>query len=303
MRLLKALIMGTAIMMMSQAATAVDICTKTGNVITCDNSTTGYTDYRIGRLRHPEKVAIVVCANISGTWTQVGIESYAETDTWMDVIGCNAGETVEVVLNTATLMDCDEGESSEVMGIPADWFEDGYEIDTGEGEDRIIGSDHSYEWLCGGSQTDRIMGNAGDDNLYGGDGVDYIWGGDGDDSICGGNGDDFLYGDDGDDDIMGEDGNDTIEGNADDDNIWGGDDSDIIEGNAGDDTIEGGAGIDYIWGGDDADEISGDAGDDELHGGRGDDMLTGGTGTDSCWGDTDWDGCVCDWEDPLTCNY
>ncbi len=291
--------MGMAIMMMSQAAMATGICSTASDIITCTN-TPSYTNYRIGKLVSEEKDAIVVCAEISGTWTQVGLEPYVVgTTVWMDVIGCNAGETVEVVLDNETFMDCDEVAETEVTGIPDEWFEDGYEIDTGEGEDRIIGSDHTYEWLCGGSETDRIMGNAGSDYLDGGSGVDYIWGGDGDDDIIGGTGDDFLYGGDGDDEIMGEDGNDTIQGDADDDSIWGGYGIDDIEGNAGNDYIRGGIGTDFLWGGDGEDTIFGDQDDDFLHGGNDRDTLTGGGGTDSCWGDeNDYDWCNCNVEYP-----
>ncbi len=275
MRLLKALIMGTVIIMMSQAAMAVDICTTSGTTIVCDN-TYDYTNYRIGKLADEVNDYIVVCANIGGTWTQVGRESFVSgTTSGMEIYGCQYGETIEVVRNTSTTLDC-ETEGSEVTGIPDSWFLDGYQIYADGGDDRIIGSDHTLEYIYGEADDDRIMGYAGLDKLFGGDGVDTIWGGDGDDEIEGGAGNDYLYGDDDVDTIYGGTGDDRIEGNA---------DGDYLYGDEGGDLIYGGSGDDYMWGDDGNDRMWGRAGNDIMRGGVGNDLLYGGDDDDDLYGD------------------
>jgi Ca2+-binding RTX toxin-like protein len=275
MRLLKALIMGMAIMMMSQAATA-DICTTVGSDIVCDNNTSQYTDYRIGKLVHDTKDAIVVCARISGTWTQVGIENYVDGTTfWMTVDGCQYSERIEVVRNTATTLDCDEASSSEVTGIPAAWFIEGYAIYGDEEDDTIFGSDHTKEYLYGEGEDDEIYGYGGDDFLYGGDDSDDLYGGDGVDHIWGGSGGDY------------------IEGNECSDYLYGGDDGDLIWGGIGDDHMWGDDGNDRMWGEDGGDTMRGGVGNDLLYGGDGDDRLYGEVGAnDLCDGEDDTDYCA-----------
>lgn len=284
MRLLKALVMGMAIMMASQAVMAVDICTGTTTIV-CDNSSEHFTNYVIGRLVDEEDDAIVVCANISGTWTQVGIQPYLDgTTAWMEVYGWYDDETVTVVVDTNTTMDCDDGAESEVTGIPEDWFIDGYEIWVDEGDDRITGSDHTLEYLYGEGGDDRIMGFDGVDYLSGGGGADTIWGGDGNDDILGGDGADYLYGDDGVDTIEGGAQGDYIEGNADGDFLYGDDGADYIYGGTGNDEIYGYDGKDWLYGED---------GDDIMHGGLLKDRLYGGAGDDDLYGELG-SGDICD---------
>ncbi len=281
MRLLKAILMATAIMMMSQAAMA-DICTLSGTTIMCDNNTSQYTDYRIGKLVSDVVDRIVVCARISGTWTQVGIETYNDlTTTYMIVDGCQYSERIEVVRNTATTMDCDEASSSEVTGIPTDWLIEGYEIYGDEEDDIIFGSDHANE---------RLYGEGEDDEIYGYGGADYLYGGDGNDD---------LYGGDGVDNIWGEIGVDYIEGNAGGDYLYGGAGTDYIHGNDGEDYIEGNGGADNLWGEADDDIIKGGLKDDDLYGGDGDDDLSGDAGDDDCDGEAGADTCAC--EDTTSC--
>ena len=161
------------------------------------------------------------------------------------------------------------------------------------------GSLTGFENLVGGSQTDTLIGDDGDNLLDAGAGVgDVLQGRGGNDTLMSeGSGAWASFEDaavvtvelsagsatgDGDDDligianVIGSPGRDTIDG-AD-------DRSGEIIGEEGNDTILGGAEADLLIGGPGNDRISGGGGSDEIHGGRGSDLLIGGAGDDELSG-------------------
>lgn len=163
---------------------------------------------------------------------------------------------------------------------------------TGEGDDRIFGSDRENvietnggddavfgglgnDVLRGGLGNDTLNGEVGDDRLNGGAGEDVLNGGLGNDVIYAGAGNDFTNGGEGDDEVMGMAGNDTIDGGA---------GNDLLRGSAGLDLIIGGTGNDTVFGGDDNDTIRGGAGDDTLNGSKGEDFVDGEGGNDTLRG-------------------
>ncbi|MBC2773520.1 tandem-95 repeat protein [Rhizobium sp. AQ_MP] len=97
------------------------------------------------------------------------------------------------------------------------------EIDGGEGNDILQGSDAQADKIIGGMGNDWISGLGGNDDLDGGEGNDQIWGGAGNDTIRGREGNDTL---------VGGAGNDVIEGGAGNDRILYtvGDGDDIVDG-------------------------------------------------------------------------
>ena len=97
------------------------------------------------------------------------------------------------------------------------------EIDGGEGNDILQGSDDQADKIIGGMGNDWISGLGGNDDLDGGEGNDQIWGGAGNDTIRGREGNDTL---------VGGAGNDVIEGGAGNDRILYtvGDGDDIVDG-------------------------------------------------------------------------
>ena len=86
------------------------------------------------------------------------------------------------------------------------------EVDSGDGEDVIIGAADLPSSLSGGDGNDVITGGSGAEVLRGGDGQDTIDGGDGNDDINAGDGDDSVLGGGGDDTITADDGEDIVFG-------------------------------------------------------------------------------------------
>jgi Ca2+-binding RTX toxin-like protein len=165
-------------------------------------------------------------------------------------------------------------------------------INTGNGDDTIIGSDLA-DSIDAGDGDDSIIGNLGDDTLNANDGNDTVFGGagndeidgeDGDDSLVGGDGNDTITAGDGADIVTGDLGNDSITGGNGPDNITGGDGDDNIIGDVGDDTIMAGLGNDVLLGGGGMDFIDGEDGDDLIIGNGGRDTLLGGLGDDDIFG-------------------
>ncbi len=163
-------------------------------------------------------------------------------------------------------------------------------IESGDGNDRITGSDDFAESIRGGDGNDTIDGQGGDDTIDGGDGNDLITGGlgadsldgdDGNDTIDGGDGGDNIDAGDGADSVTGGSGMDTIDAGQGADFVDGGDDDDTINGMSGNDTILGGLGNDVILGGSEHDSINGGNGNDALDGQGGHDTLDGEAGDDS----------------------
>ena len=183
------------------------------------------------------------------------------------------------------------------------------------GDDTLLGTDLSNDFLYGGTGNDSLTGLGADDflfgqdgadRLFGGAGIDYLYGGDGADTLDGGLGKDVLYGGAGDDsyvldsaqDVVVEyegDGIDTVltslaslslavgpatqYGNV--ENLtYTGVKGFAGTGNALANVLTGAAGADTLSGGAADDRLIGNAGADGLYGGTGDDVLIGGAGAD-----------------------
>jgi len=193
------------------------------------------------------------------------------------------------------------------------------EIDTGDGNDKIIIKDHDTSadgdiTVQAGDGNDKLKidGVTGDINVDMGDGNDkvfidnvtgdiYIDSGDGNDrirvdsvtgdvEILAGEGNDTVYVSDveGDVSIDGGAGNDNITVTNVDGHVYidagSGNDRVIVRGVTMSSTIIGGTGNDLLIGGNQADEIYGNEGNDALFGKGGDDMLYGGGGHDTLLG-------------------
>ncbi len=274
MRLLKALLMATAIIMMSQAAMAGfgGICVVSGTTTTCTLATNTY--YRVGEDTSDVNDMVYVCAFIAASdeWERVGWADYDDEDTLI-IVGSALDEEITMAETMSTNDVCDYGGSLYVKAFPSDWFEEAIIVEGGEGDDDIYGS-YRGEYLYGDGDDDLIEGNDGEDFIYGVGGVDYLYGGDDIDYIEGGSE------------------NDTIEGNECGDYLYGDTGNDYVYGNEGDDYIEGNGGRDHLYGDAGGDEIWGGLATDWLYGGDGDDFLYGEDGAaDLCDGGDDTDYC------------
>ena len=158
-------------------------------------------------------------------------------------------------------------------------------VQSGNGDDTIIGSADLPVFADGQDGNDSITGGSASDTLVGGDGADSIAGLAGNDSIDAGDGDDIVTGDDGDDTILADDGNDTVSGNLGNDDIRGGDGLDSLSGNEGLDTLNGNSGADTISGDDGVDFILGGGGADLINGGLEGDTIIGNSGSDTLSGE------------------
>ncbi len=166
-------------------------------------------------------------------------------------------------------------------------------VNAGNGDDSITGSNDFADNIAGGDGNDTIDGQGGDDALNGGDGADVIRGGAGNDNVLGGDGSDSITTDAGDDTVDAGNGSDVVDlgdgndslfaGNGD-DAIQGGDGNDTLNGDGGTDTVDGGAGDDSILGGELHDSLNGGAGNDTINGQAGNDTIDGQAGDDSLLG-------------------
>ena len=144
-------------------------------------------------------------------------------------------------------------------------------IETGDGDNIVDASQFpgsvvliggaGNDLLRGGSHSDRLVGQDGDDTLEGLAGNDRIFGGRGADQLDGGDGDDFLRGQHEADSISGGSGNDTLNGEAGDDSLYGGDGDDVLRGGSGNDHAAGEAGADRVYGQSGTDALCSDDGD------------------------------------------
>ncbi|MBT4921794.1 MAG: LysM peptidoglycan-binding domain-containing protein [Rickettsiales bacterium] len=120
--------------------------------------------------------------------------------------------------------DKDDGTGQTIYGLEADGVvaraRDGF-------DDDIVGTDGADN-LIGGSGTNRIYGQEGNDHIEGRDSDDVLVGGTGNDLVEAGAGDDYIFGDEGSDIIYGGSGADQIDS---------GDGNDIVYGDSGDDVI------------------------------------------------------------------
>ena len=154
-------------------------------------------------------------------------------------------------------------------------------VDLGRGTARSTG-DRSVrdtlsdvENVIGSSRSDRLFGDAENNDLQSGAGNDWVYGGSGDDFLDGGDGHDRLYAGAGDDELIGGDGNDRLRG----DSV-----ADVLVGGVGKDDLRGGSGDDFLDGGDGNDRLSADSGEDILYGRDGADDIRGGSGADMLFG-------------------
>ncbi|MFM9964056.1 MAG: beta strand repeat-containing protein [Planctomycetaceae bacterium] len=194
----------------------------------------------------------------------------------------------------------DDANSIDLSGVTSAAFTSltSINVDAGNGDDTLLGSNDFADSLLGGDGNDQLVGQGGDDTLDGHDGADVINGGAGIDSLVGGDGADVINAGDGDDNVQagsgsdlvdlgtgndlvtGENGDDTISGGLGDDTINGDGGTDIISGNEGNDSLLGGERNDTLSGNDGNDTIDGQTGNDSIDGALGNDLLSGSSGQD-----------------------
>ncbi|HQY88893.1 MAG TPA: calcium-binding protein, partial [Tepidisphaeraceae bacterium] len=179
-------------------------------------------------------------------------------------------------LSNISMINITTGDGKDTITVDDDVI--GVTIDSGNGDDRIIGSDNSdfiragYRLSFGDTENDYVVANEGNDTVSGDDGND---------TITGSAGKDKLYGENGEDRINGGKGNDTIFGGSGDDRMYGNEDNDSIDGGGNVDRAWGGVGNDTIIGGGSNDKLYGEDGNDRFFGNAGADLISGGSGTDA----------------------
>ncbi len=208
----------------------------------------------------------------------------------------SAGSTVPASLLTGlTIVTGSANNQINLSGVTAGVFTSlaSIDVNSGDGDDVIIGTTDvastlsggdGNDSITGGSSAEVILGGDGQDTIDGGDGNDDINAGDGDDSVTAGAGDDTVTGDDGDDTVFGGAGNDSVLANNGADSLFGEAGDDTLNGDGGFDSIDGGTGNDTVFGGADNDTLSGGDGDDLLNGQAGDDIANGDAGNDTALG-------------------
>ena len=197
-------------------------------------------------------------------------------------IGENGGNLLPVPLGNLSasavqsivIQGGEEGNSIDLSGVLATDFTSltSINVDGGNGNDSILGSNDFGDSLFGGDGADTLDGQGGGNTLNGGDGADVIRSGANNDSILGG---------DGSDNIDAGDGDDTVNAGNGSDNVLLGDGNDVANGMNGEDTISGGLGNDTINGDGGTDSINGDNGNDSILGGEKNDVINGGNGNDT----------------------
>ncbi len=194
---------------------------------------------------------------------------------------------VDLVTGSGLQIQVDAGNGNDTL-VGSQSFEDS--LFGGDGDDIInfapLATISIGQVLDGGDGNDVINGGTGDDTLFGRNGVDLVTGGTGNDTILGGDGSDLLNGGDGDDSINGNQGEDAIDGGGGNDTLAGDSGIDTIRGEDGNDLISGGGSGDVLQGdggtattpGDDT--VSGNSGNDTIRGNGGLDLLQGQDGDD-----------------------
>jgi Ca2+-binding RTX toxin-like protein len=147
------------------------------------------------------------------------------------------------------------------------------------------------DWICGGTESDALHGDDGNDWIDGERGTDYVVGGEGQDRLFGSGGNDRINPHWGSDFVDGGEGADYIQNSTDRSSRWS---SDTIHGGEGSDFIAGEGGLGGSQG---SDALYGDAGNDRVVGTRSHqclepltgypDLVDGGPGYDRCWADPD----------------
>jgi hypothetical protein len=149
----------------------------------------------------------------------------------------------------------------------------------GETINGTLGADLLTSTSAAGGSS--IWGGGGADTIYGGTVTNVLRGEDGNDVIYAQHGFNDVNGNAGADTIFGGDGNDWLVGGRDNDEIHGGSGVQILYGNLGDDILIGGTGAETIRGGQGDDVMTGGAGNDWMSGDLGNDTITGGAGADT----------------------
>lgn len=190
----------------------------------------------------------------SSIWDAGGIDT---------ISGQEATQPVTINLNEASLRNDDPkagGHISRVGNIKGGF---------------TIANNVTIENAIGGSNSDRITGNAARNNLQGRSGNDTLAGRGGRDTLIGGGGRDSLSGDAGRDLLNGGGGNDTLDGGGDRDTLTGNGGSDLLDGQGGRDILRGGSGNDGLIGGGGNDVLFGNGGRDifALESGKGRDTI------------------------------
>lgn len=260
-------------------------------------------------------------------------EEAEEEKTTVTVSGTDGNDTIDVTINKdgsyslvvngeettytadeAERLVIDGGDGDDTVNIHQEGSPNSHEIaiNGGDGNDVITADEEVKNRLTidGGQGNDKIAGGSGSDTITDNYGNNYIDGGQGNDEITaqssdsnnsvfakigrffgigeespentifGGEGDDTITTGAGEDRVFGGAGDDEIDTGKGDDAIYGGEGDDIIYAGAGNDTVRGAAGHDYIEGNHGNDDISGGEGNDVVYGGKGDDKVSGGTGDD-----------------------
>ncbi|MDV7142309.1 calcium-binding protein [Tropicimonas sp. TH_r6] len=241
-----------------------------------------------------------------GAYGVVQVVFGSQMDAGTDAVEVDLAEALSSITETldfAIWTGCDD--LLDNGGTLIDGCDSDLEIQSGDGNDLILGSDGQdtvfgeggHDWLEGnsgndliegGDGDDGIIGGSGDDGLQGGAGEDYISGGSGSDQISGGADDDYILTGAGHDFVDGGIGNDHVADTSGADTVWldSGDDVfvDGVYAKDGDDVVHGGAGNDTILAKAGNDMLFGEAGNDVIEGGNGDDQIEGGDGNDRIWG-------------------
>ena len=133
----------------------------------------------------------------------------------IDGVVLASGSTVPAGSLTSLTIVTGSGDNQiDLSGITAGVFTSltSVSVDSGDGEDVILGAADVASSLSGGDGNDSITGGSSAEVIRGGDGQDTIDAGAGDDDINAGDGDDSVLAGAGDDTVVGDDGDDTISG-------------------------------------------------------------------------------------------
>lgn len=174
------------------------------------------------------------------------------------------------ILTTALTVDLAEGYArGEAIGH--DVFQGITEVATGNGDDRIIGSDFI------GPRTEQywdevFRANGGQDRIVAKGGRDWVNAGAGDDVVLGGEGNDALHGSDGSDRLYGGSGNDGITDDYD-DNPGAPGHNDVLCGGEGNDGLMSFADNDILMGGEGDDRLTTAGARTRMYGGEGADTF------------------------------
>jgi Ca2+-binding RTX toxin-like protein len=140
---------------------------------------------------------------------------------------------------------------------------------------------YNFEHLEASSQSDNVLGSAGNNRILGLAGNDTLDGWNGNDTLDGGAGNDTVLGGNGNDSVIGGAGSDKLYGGDGNDTVLGGGDSDTLYGGVGNDVLRGGAAADTIYAGEGSDTMFGEGGNDVLFGSNGGtEVFVGGAGQD-----------------------